>query len=119
MQGLFEPLDPAQEMLLPLQASLPANYVEGTDIIKVFATLGTTNFRWLEIPPLDQPKTKDMVTRSAAIPKDALEQLLAAVSTTKPKTRNVEIAQYPSREWITSQVEVHIKNSEVVGSIMA
>jgi len=72
----------------------------------VFATLGTTNFRWLELPPLDQP-----VTRHASLlrgPQDALEELLAAVTTEAPKTRDLEPAAYPSREWITAQVEVGI-----------
>jgi len=111
--SLFEPLDPGREVLLPLRAGLPASYVEGRDTIKVFATLGTTNFRWLELPPLDQPPTKVMVTRSAAVSAATLEQLLAAISTRESKTRNLDLAQYPSREWITAHVEVRIKRHRV------
>jgi hypothetical protein len=106
--GFFEPLDPGQEILLPLRASLPNNYKEGTDIIKVFATLGTTNFRWLELPSLDQ-LTGSVTTRGT--PNDPLEQLLIAVSSQALKTRNLDVTAYPSREWITAQIEVHIKET--------
>jgi hypothetical protein len=107
--GLFEPLDPGQEILLPLRTSLPDQYEEGTDVIKAFATVGTTNFRWLELPALDQPSTKGMRTRSLV--KDPLEELLAAVTAREPKTRNLNPAAFPSREWVTAQVEVHIKKT--------
>ncbi len=107
--GLFEPLDPGQEILLPLRAGLPDEYEDGTDFIKAFATIGTTNFRWLELPALDQPPTKGMTTRSPT--KDPLEEILAAVTAQEPKTRNLNLAAYPSREWVTAQVEVHIKKA--------
>lgn len=107
--GSFEPLDPGQSILLPLEASLPAGYTEGTDLIKVFATLGTTNFRWLELPALDQPVT-GAVTRGG--PANPLEELLAAVTAQDPKTRNLNPAAYPSWEWVTAQVEarVHVQS---------
>jgi hypothetical protein len=110
--GVFETLDPGQEILLPLQTFLPSSYNEGRDTIKVFATLGTTDFRWLELPALDQPPSRRKANaRSGALPKDLLEQLLAVMSTTKPKTRDLNIAQYPSREWVTAQVELNIKKA--------
>jgi hypothetical protein len=104
--GFFEPLDPGQEIVLPLRASLRAGYTEGTDVLKVFATLGTTNFRWLELPALDQPIQRHVSTRGG--PGDLLEELLAAVVAQEPKTRDLEPAAYPSREWITAQVEVQM-----------
>jgi hypothetical protein len=103
--GFFEPLDPGQEIVLPLQASLPDGYSEGVDVIKVFATLGTANFRWLELPALDQP------TRSAGergLPQSPLEELLAAVAAEEPSMRQLNPAAFPSREWVTEQVEVRI-----------
>jgi len=108
----FEPLDPEQEIPLWLQASLPAGADDITDItdtIKVFATVGTTNFRWLELPPLDQPIPKGVVTRGA--PTDPLEQLLARVVEYEPETRNLVPAAYPSKQWVTAQVEVHVTKS--------
>ena len=43
----FIPIDPGEEQFFPLQAGLPSNYVEGKDVIKVFATIDQTSFRWL------------------------------------------------------------------------
>jgi uncharacterized protein YbdZ (MbtH family) len=104
--GFFEPLDPGQAILIPLRASLPAAYEEGTDILKVFATLGTTDFRWLELPTLDISPTRKAV---CDMPENPLEELLASVAAREPGTRNLNPAAYPSREWTTAQVEVHIK----------
>lgn len=103
----FWPLDPGQEKVLPLHAYLPEGYREGIDVIKVFATIGTTSFRWLELPPLDQPVRRSAGTRG--VPKDPLEELLAAISEDKPKKRNLEPVEYPSKTWVTTQVELHVK----------
>lgn len=100
----FEPLDPGQELLLPLQTWLPPEYVQGKDIIKVFGTLGTTNFRWLELPPLDQPTILKPALRGG--PTNPLEELLAAITVSEPKTRNLNPAAYPTKEWTTVQIEV-------------
>ncbi len=105
--GHFEPLDPGQEKVIPLHASLPEGSTEGTDVIKVFATIGTTNFRWLELPPLDRPIERSASTRG--VPKDPLEEFLAAVSEDKPKNRNLDPAEYPTKTWVTAQVEVQVK----------
>jgi hypothetical protein len=109
--GFFEPLDPAQEVILPLQAGLPEGYVKGADVLKVFATLETTNFRWLELPALDQPPRRSATTRGG--PMNPLEELLAAVLAEEPNTRNLNPAVYPSREWVTEQVEVRIEPSQI------
>jgi len=108
--GFFEPLDPGQEVVLPLRAGLPGGYAEGTDVIKVFATLGTTNFRWLELPALDQPPRRSETTRGG--PSNPLEELLAAVTAEEPKTRDLNPAAYPSREWVTAQVEVRVQRDD-------
>lgn len=79
----FWPLDPNEEILLPLQAYLPSGYTNVKDVIKVFATVGFTNFRWLELPPLNNPDT--------------------------PDNRQLKLSTYPSREWITSQVEISVQ----------
>ncbi len=103
--GYFEPLDPGQEIVLPLEASLPDGYSEGVDVIKVFATLGTANFRWLELPALDQPSR---AAGERGLPQSTLEQLLAAVVAEQPSVRNLNPAAFPSKEWVTEQVEVRI-----------
>jgi hypothetical protein len=106
--ALFEPLDPQAELLLPLQAVLPEGHEDIIDIVKVFGTVGTTSFRWLELPPLDQPIQRKAATRGA--PTDPLEQLLAAVIEDEPRERNLNPAAYPSKGWVTAQVELNVKN---------
>jgi len=106
--GYFEPLDPGQELpLLPLQATLEPGYEEGADIIKVFATVGTTNFQWLALPALDEPPIAKKATRGA--PGSALDELLSAFTSGAPKTRNLNLAAYPSKEWATAQIEVRVQ----------
>ncbi len=106
--GFFEPLDPGQELPvpIPLQAYLPPGYIEGRDLIKVFATVGTTNFRWLELPPLDHP-TRSAITRGG--PASPLEELLSMVVAEEPKTRNLNPAAFPSWEWVSAEVEVRVE----------
>jgi hypothetical protein len=68
--------------VIPLRASLPKGYRPGRDGLKVFATVGTTNFRWLELPALDQPPARDL----------------------KP-------AAVPGKEWVAAQVELNIRQA--------
>jgi hypothetical protein len=106
--GGFVSLDPGQEIMLPpLRANLPEDYTTGTDIIKLFATVGATNFRWLELPPLDQPSPPSgRVTRGAL---DPLQALFAALAVNQPKTRHLEAAANPGAEWVTAQVELRVE----------
>ena len=100
--------DPGQEVILPLEAYLPEGYTDAVDILKVFATVGSTSFRWLELPALDQPH---LSKSTRGLPKDALEQLLAMVADSTPPTRHLNPAVYPTREWTTAQVEVYVHSS--------
>lgn len=79
------------------------------DVIKIFATLGTTNFRWLELPTLDQPIQPKSVTRSAT--GDPLEQLIMALTMPDPllTPRDIKVAAYPSKGWAVGQLELDIK----------
>ncbi len=108
----FVELEPGQEITLPLQAGLPEGYQEGTDTLKVFATVGTTNFRWLELPALDRPLTRSAGLRGED-PGNPLEEMLAAFSADQPPTRDLIPAAYPSQEWITEQVQIHIQQQKV------
>jgi Caspase domain len=101
--------DPGQEILFPLQAYLPEGYTNALDILKVFATVGSTNFRWLELPALDQPSVSKG-TRGA--PRNALEQLMALLATEESRTRQLNHAVYPTGEWVTAQVEVRVAGIE-------
>ncbi len=106
--GAFESLDPGKELVIPLQAHLPEGYEECKDVIKIFATRGTTNFRWLELPSLDQPIQPKSMSRS--VTSDPLERLMMAVTENTPATtRNLSLAAYPSKGWTVEQVEIEIK----------
>ncbi len=103
----FEPLDPGMEKLVRIHTSLPEGYNEGADILKVFATVGATNFRWLELPALDKPRKGTQVFRA----NNPLEELLAAVASEQPPNRNVSAAAYPSDKWTTEQVKLLVKQT--------
>lgn len=107
----FVPLDPGMEVLLPLNAILPEGYTEGTDTIKVFATLGesTTNFQWLQLPRLDRPPGR--VTMRGESPKDPLEAMMGAITSELPTMRNLEPARYPSKVWTTAQIELRTRGA--------
>lgn len=99
----FVPLDPQSEILLPLQAKLPTGCTAVTDIIKVFGTLGTTNFRWLELPVLDRPVARSLLPGQ---PPGGLQALLAAIVDEEPHVRGLNTMAYASEEWVTAHVEV-------------
>jgi hypothetical protein len=103
----FIPIDPGKEQPFPLQADLPPSYKEGKDIIKVFATLDQTNFRWLELPSLDETLVQRELTRGFS-PKNPLEELMAAITNDRTVTRDLNPSAAPSKEWTTAQIEVHI-----------
>ena len=104
----FVPLEPNEKVDLPLKADLPPNYQHGADVLKVFGTVGAANFRWLELPDLDRPP-RQSGERTTIISANPLEQLLVAVAAEKPATRELSWSASPSGEWVTAQVEVHIR----------
>ena len=110
----FEPFDPEQEELIPIQMlDVPEGYNEVTDIYKVFATVGQPDFRWLELPPLDQPIPKS-ATRGLKAPSNLLEELLATIGAdNQPReiTKAGRVYADPSRGWTTKQVTVKIAAS--------
>lgn len=107
----FVEFEPGQEVVIPLQAGLPERYDEGKDVLKVFATVETSNFRWLELPALDQPLRRSADVRGRN-PQSPLEQLMASFTADQPPTRNLIPAAYPSYGWVTAQVEVAVKKAD-------
>ncbi len=104
----FWPFDPQEEILLPLQAQLPSGYIHGVDIIKAFATIEATNFRWLELPALDQPQL-DQVNTTRSLPKNSFEKFLASIALDEQSSRHLNSPKHYSREWITAQILVRIQ----------
>jgi hypothetical protein len=99
-------LDPGAELLIPLQAYLPGNYTDAVDVLKVFATIGSTSFRWLELPALDRPHISE---GARGRPRNSLEQLLTVVAAEEAQTRHLNPAVYPTGEWITALVEIRVQ----------
>lgn len=109
--GFFEPLDPGETMERTFDAYLPVGYTETASTFKIFATRETTNFRWLELPALDQPITRAAVTRGGI--DDPLEQLLAAITGEEaPTTRSFRMRDAP-KGWTVAQAEVRVVDPAV------
>ncbi|WP_088243188.1 caspase family protein [Calothrix rhizosoleniae] len=107
----FTAIDPGQEEFIPMNMSLLEGEYEGEDIFKVFATIGMANFRWLELPPLDQPILPPEA-RGVSRSDGALDKLLMMFAAEQPPTRKANPMAFPSREWTTVQVRVRVKGDE-------
>jgi hypothetical protein len=103
----FMPVDPGEEVLLPLRADLPEGCAEGSDVLKALGTVGTASFRWLELPHLEAPLSRAGQTRAHAV--GGLDQLLAHVVAERPMTRDLKPVAYSTAAWTTAQLEVQIQ----------
>jgi Caspase domain len=95
----FVTIEAGKKEVIALPATSP-----GEDTVKVFASVGPANFRWLELSALDKQQT----TRSFRSPQNALEALLSAIDEEKPKTRKLSVAASPSKEWTTKQIQLTV-----------
>jgi len=104
--GKFTTIESGNEEIIPFKMSLSDGYTEMIDTAKVFATVGEANFRWLELPALDQALVpKGFGTRGG----NPLEDFLATLDDEVPKTRDLSPAKNPSAEWTTKQVTITVK----------
>lgn len=87
----FWPLDPRQTVTVQICGSLPEGLSEGTDTIKFLATLGSTSFRWLEMP---------------ALARQAQETSLAVTPHAK---RHMAVSIFASREWTVEKLEILVR----------
>jgi hypothetical protein len=101
--ALYEPVDPGQSLTLPLRAALPEGFDQGIDLIKVMATEGPSNFRWLVLPALNH-QGDTPVWRGQ--PTTKLEILLKTLVDGAITIRDFESTSVASHEWISVQVEV-------------
>ncbi|MFM7716205.1 MAG: hypothetical protein ACKO7A_26930, partial [Microcystis sp.] len=103
----FEEFEPGQEDIITLQSRLPEGFKQGVDIIKAFATIDPTNFRWLELPCLDQPCLSKQL-RNLKDAKNPLEVLLTTICENGSSIRNLKPANCSRQEWITTQKKVMV-----------
>lgn len=97
-------------LIIPFETFLPDDYQEGTDILKVFATVEGTSFHWLEMPALDQPPAAPKGTRNMG---DALEQLMSAFAAPKLTRQMINLSAPKGRSWTTAEVEVIIRRPSI------
>jgi hypothetical protein len=102
-------IDPERYEDVILRAYLPQGYHEGRDVIKAFATLNPTSFRWLELPSLDESGRRSVAATRGIGPKNEIEEFMAIMTEDKPKTRNIQLSVSASHEWTTSQIETEMK----------
>ena len=115
--GASDIVQPGRSKELKLKTYLPEGYSEATDVLKVFATQKTTNFRWLELPVLDQAPRSDRSARSAIT--DPLEKLMSAFTGDRAPsredmmTRALEVISVSDEEktWTVAQVEMCVKKA--------
>lgn len=100
--GAFEPIDPGQSLTLPLRASLPEGFAEGSDLIKIVATLGPSNFRFLELPPLAESPNQAVWRGEPESQFEALQNAL----TRGNLTRDFDTQHSASAEWTTAEVKL-------------
>ena len=108
--GDTSPLDSGKELWLPGNFFLPGNITEGTDVLKVFATVGLANFRWLELPVLEE-LSRSPSLRALRSPRNQLEQLMAELSAETVTTRNARPSIEASDEWIVTEVSVTVRKN--------
>ena len=135
--GMEEPFFPlekgaVQDVLLRLRVPDDDVYEKTKETIKVFAVQrGLADFRWLMLPPLDEPsetrgakldgELKGMVeenTRSPTRGEEAeginpLNSLLAMIGADLDKvpnaTRSASVVVDPKQEWVTKQVHIVVE----------
>ena len=105
------PLDGGKELWLPGEFYLPGNITEGTDVLKVFATVGLANFRWLELPILDEPSRSASMRALRSTPRNQLEQLMAELSAETVTSRNARPSIEASNEWVVTEVSVTVRRN--------
>ncbi len=109
----FDFLDSGATFDFKMDAFLPSDdYQSGTDILKVFATVEGTSFRWLQMSPLDQPPMP--IQRSGEI-NDDLEQLLTGFNAeTMRNMKPVTNLNSPKgRSWTTAEVAVTVRRPSI------
>ncbi|MEO9320321.1 MAG: hypothetical protein ABI361_06585 [Nitrososphaera sp.] len=96
-----------------LTPSLPNGYKLGTDVLKVFGTLGASSFRPLLLPPLDQMPVTRRGDVTRGIPGE-LDKFLSAMTDETSVTRALTPNVNASYEWTTTAVQVQIRASNLV-----
>ncbi|MBD2025815.1 caspase family protein [Leptolyngbya sp. FACHB-711] len=128
MESPFFSLERGQTQEIMLRMSVPDDefYQQTKETLKVFAVQkGLADFRWLTLPPLDEPQeprgveleqsleAENAVTRGEAEGINPLNQLLAAIGAdldNAPQvTRAATMVVDPRQEWVTKQIQIVVE----------
>ena len=131
MEAPFFALDAGavEDVLLRLKVPDDDAYDQTKETIKVFAVQrGLADFRWLTLPPLDEPSEtrgakldealEEVVTRSATRGEEPeginpLNNLLAMIGADLDKVpnamRSASVVVDPRQEWVTKQVQITVE----------
>jgi len=131
MEAPFFALDTGavENVLLRLKVPDDDAYKQSKETIKVFAVQrGLADFRWLTLPPLDEPSEtrgakldealEEVVTRSATRGDEPeginpLNNLLAMIGADLDKapnaTRSASVVVDPKQEWVTKQIQIVVE----------
>jgi len=102
----FESIDPGLYTDIEFEAYLPDGVDAYSDRIKVFATRMATDFRWLQLPVLDEPVEPVVGTKRSA--GDPLAELHEQIVEDRATTRSIRLASKPKRTWTVDEVEIHV-----------
>jgi hypothetical protein len=96
-----------EEVWLVFTARLGAGYQQGRETLKVFASLSSASFRFLELPALDKPFVS-FRTRGGLVG-SVLEQLFAEFNDDQPRTRQAVLEVAASAGWTLGEVTLHLR----------
>jgi hypothetical protein len=117
IQGLDAPffqLVPNQSIDIRLRFTVPEGkgYTQAKEMLKLFATRGPADFRWLKLPSLDQ-EIERKASRGTRSISNSFGKLLEAVgedTDAAPQlTRAAVYEPDPSAEWVTKQIQMTVK----------
>jgi hypothetical protein len=103
--GLFDTLEPTQELLVPLRFELPDGYDEGIDVIKFVATVAPADFHFFKLPPLDTPTALDHAHKENSIQHVSRSSERGSGESHTP---DVIVPLHDVEDWTTRQFEVRV-----------
>ena len=131
IQAPFYQLDSQKELFIGrFRLGLPEGeeYQQATETLKLFATRGLADFRWLTLTALDQEfekkgsldgelerKAEELTTRGGAHSISPLNNLLATIGADVDNpptiTRAMMYEPDPNAEWVTKEIKITVKQS--------
>ncbi|MGK7896786.1 MAG: alpha/beta hydrolase [Xenococcus sp. (in: cyanobacteria)] len=112
----FYRFSPGQEINQKLRLKLPdkPEYQKKMETIKVFAMYGEADYRWLELPSLDEPLPSAKSRGILSEPENKLEELFAAFgadSDAAPPVTRAEAIFEPGEEWGTKEIQITVSRN--------